>query len=144
MPHRQPLRHCPALASKIDPPAPLHPHQIIPRHPLNRGSNRRRRHAQFLSQPRADRSLILLEHLPNRLEVIFLRNASLFPPQFRPLAANPSSPTVGARYIVPFSPPQPTALPSPEQRHQKCSGRSFLGTADSPLCGRLYVALFAF
>ena len=79
----QSLGNHPPFPCQIDPPSPIHPHMSIPRHALQSRGYRWGRHLQLLRQPRANRSLILLKHLPNCLEVILLRNAGFLSPQTR-------------------------------------------------------------
>src|SRR5277367_1061013 len=80
MPQSQSFRHHAPFVCKIDPAGSLHAHVPVARHTLQCCRHRRRRHLQLLSQARTDRRLILFQHLPNRLEIVFLRNASFLSP----------------------------------------------------------------
>ena len=75
MPEHQALRKFASLGGKEDMPSTLYRDVAIARHALHSGRDGWRGHVEFLSEPRADGYLLLLEHFPNRFEVIFLRNA---------------------------------------------------------------------
>src|SRR5690348_2869102 len=57
-----------------------HADVAIARHALHGGCYGGRGYAKLLSQTRADRRLLFLNKLPDRLKVIFLRDACLFAP----------------------------------------------------------------
>src|SRR5712692_8290407 len=70
-----------ALLRQVDSPAALHAHVTVARHALQGGSHGGRSHFQFLGEPRADGHLVLFQHFPDGLQVIFLRYACFFSPQ---------------------------------------------------------------
>src|SRR2546427_949584 len=70
-----------ALGGKLDAAVARHAQVVVARHAFEGRRDRRWRDAQFFRQVRADRRLLLLDHLPDRLEVIFLRDAGFFSPQ---------------------------------------------------------------
>src|SRR6266403_1625566 len=81
MPQRQVFGNLSAFLRQVDLPAALHAHMSVARHALQRGGHRGRSNFQFLGEPRADGRVVLFQHLPNRLQIIFLRYACLFSPQ---------------------------------------------------------------
>src|SRR6266581_5434315 len=74
---------CPlaAFLRQVDSPASFHAHVPIARHALQRRRHRGRSYFQFLGKPRADGRMVLFQHLPDSLQVIFLRHACFFSPQ---------------------------------------------------------------
>src|SRR5260370_4365194 len=68
----------PALLRQVNSPASFHAHVSVARHALQSGGYSGRSHFQFFRKPRADRRVVLFEHLPDGLQVIFLRYACFF------------------------------------------------------------------
>src|SRR5713101_5866365 len=81
MPQREMFRTLAALLRKVDPSAAFDPHVAVARHALQCSSHRRRSYFQFFREPCADGHLVLFQHLPDGLQIIFLRYAGLFSPQ---------------------------------------------------------------
>src|ERR1700720_4362802 len=81
MPQCQALSYLPAFFGEVDAARTLHAYVAISRHAFQRRGHRWRSNVQFFGQTRADRCLVFLKHLPDRLQIIFLRNASLFSSQ---------------------------------------------------------------
>src|SRR6266700_4379426 len=81
VPQREVFGKLSSLLRQVDPPASFHAHVAVARHPLQRGGHRRRCNVQFLREPRADVRVILFQHFPDGLQVIFLRYACFFSTQ---------------------------------------------------------------
>src|ERR1700676_1660954 len=81
MPQRQVFGKLSAFLRQVDPPPALHAHVAVARHAFQGGGHRGRSNFQFLGKPRADGCVVLFQHLPDRLQIVFLRYACLFSPQ---------------------------------------------------------------
>src|SRR5215469_6513360 len=57
--------------------AALHLDVIVARHALQRRGHRRWGNVEFLREARADRHLVFFEHLPDGLQIVFLRYTGL-------------------------------------------------------------------
>lgn len=89
MPQRKAFRKLPAFARKVDAAQTIDAHVAITRHALQGRGDRRRRYIQFFGKASADGRLVFLEHLPDGLEVIFLRHTGFITPQTIILAPLP-------------------------------------------------------
>src|SRR5580704_17077931 len=76
------LRVFSSLRREVDAPAALDFHVAVAGHAFQSRGDCRRRHVQFFREPRADRHLVLFQHLPKRFQVIFLRNTGLLASHF--------------------------------------------------------------
>src|SRR6267378_6656312 len=81
MPQRKVFGKLSAFLRQVDPPAALNAHVSVAHHAFQGGGHRGRCNFQFLGEPRADGRVVLFQHLPDRLQIIFLRYACLFSPQ---------------------------------------------------------------
>jgi len=64
-----------ALGGEKDMPAPLNLNVAVARHALDRSGDSGRSDVKLFGETSTDRDLVFLTHLPDGLEVIFLRNA---------------------------------------------------------------------
>src|SRR5215475_9373650 len=84
MAQSQALRYLAPFARQIDSTITLDTNVPIASHALQGRGHRWRRHPELFGQARTDRGVVLLKHLPDGFEIVFLRNAGLVPTQSFP------------------------------------------------------------
>ena len=75
MAQRQPFGFAASFSREANVAIAFHAQQAVASHALERGGHRGRRDFQFFREPRANRGLIVLFELPDRLQIIFAGDA---------------------------------------------------------------------
>src|SRR5436309_13113481 len=76
------VRSLAAFLRQLDSPAAFHAYVAIARHALQCRGHGGRGHGQLLGEPRADGPVVLFQHFPDWLQIVFLRYAGFFSTQF--------------------------------------------------------------
>jgi len=97
MAEHEALRDAASLGGELDGSAALDFDVAIASHALDGSGDRGRGDVKLFGQTRADGSLLLFEHFPNGLEVIFLRNAGSIPVQGRSVSCGIGRPGIRLR-----------------------------------------------